>query len=151
MYGSVECFDILMQEFYQIVQGKSERVQTFVLHLEQALKVIKQQHPHAMTEKEGVKHLKDRLFHGLKPDIHNALCYLHDTPNLQYSQLVMAARKAETETPGGNMLDARAKSAVVRSDSKSKGTSSDPSYEAITQQITYVMSAITNQNTNTIV
>ena len=83
LYGSMESFDTPMQEFYQIVQGKSERVQTFVLQLEQALKVIKQQHPYAMTEEEGAKHLKDQLFHGLKPDIHNALCYLYDTPNLQ--------------------------------------------------------------------
>ena len=59
LYGSVESFDTLMQEFYQIVQGKSERVQTFVLCLEWALKVIKQQPPHAMTEEEGIKHLKD--------------------------------------------------------------------------------------------
>ena len=73
LYRSVESFDTLMQEFYQLVQGKSERVQTFVLQLERALKVIKQQHPHAMTKKGGVKHLKDQLFHGLKPDIHNAL------------------------------------------------------------------------------
>ena len=48
-----------MQEFYQIVQGKSERIQTFVLCLEWALKVIKQQHPHAMTEEKGISHLKD--------------------------------------------------------------------------------------------
>ena len=98
LYGSVESFDTLMQEFYQIVQGKMERVQTFVLHLEWVLKAIKQQHPHAMTEEESVKHLKDQLFHGLKPNICNALCYMYDTPNLQYSQLVMAARKAETKT-----------------------------------------------------
>ena len=60
----------------------------------------------------------------------------------------MAARKAETETPGSDMSGARAKSAVVGIDSKSKGASSDPPYEAITQQIAYLMSAITNQNTN---
>ena len=41
LYGSVESFDTLMQEFYQVVQGKSEWVQTFALHLEWALKVIK--------------------------------------------------------------------------------------------------------------
>ena len=82
LYVSVEYFNTLMQEFYKIVQGKSERVQTFVLQLERALKAIKQQHPHAMTEKDGVKHLKDQFFHGLKPDIHNALCYLHETPDL---------------------------------------------------------------------
>ena len=59
LYGSVESFDTLIQEFYHIVQGKSERVQTFVLQLERALKATEQQHPHAMPEKEGVKHLKD--------------------------------------------------------------------------------------------
>ena len=45
LYGSVESFDTVMQEFYRIVQGKNEKVQTFVLHLERALKDIKQQHP----------------------------------------------------------------------------------------------------------
>ena len=135
-----------MQGFYQIVHGKSERVQTFVLHLERALKAIKQQHPHAMTEKEGVKHLKNQLFHGLKPDICNALHYLYDTPNLQYSQLVMASREAKTETSGGDVPEARTKSAIVEIDSKSKWTSFDPSYEEITQQIAYLMSIITNQN-----
>ena len=59
LYGSLESFDTLMQEFYQIVQGKGEKVHTFVLHLQWDLKVIKQQHPHAMTEEEGIKHLKD--------------------------------------------------------------------------------------------
>ena len=55
----MESFDFLMQEFYWIIQDKSERVQTSVLCLEWALNVIKQQHAHAMTEEEGVNHLKD--------------------------------------------------------------------------------------------
>ena len=83
MCRSMESFDVLMQEFYQIVQGKNERVQTFVLCLERALKAIKQQHPYAMTEEEGVKHLKDCLFHGLKPNIYNALHYMYDMPDSQ--------------------------------------------------------------------
>ena len=37
---------------------------------------------------------------------------------------------------------------MVGIDSKSKGASSDPSYEVITQQIAYLMSAITSLNTN---
>ena len=148
LYGSVESFDTLMQEFYRIVQGKTEkRVQTFLLHLERALKAIKQQHPYAITEEEGVKHLKDHLFHGLKPNIHNALHYMYDKPDSQYSQLVMAVRKAETETPGSSVSKARAKSAMVETDTalQVKMASSDPSYEALTQQIAYLMSAITNQ------
>ena len=73
LYGSVESSDTLMQEFYRIAQGKSEKVQTFVLHLERDLKAIKQKHPYAMTEEEGHRHLKDCLFHGLKPNLCNAL------------------------------------------------------------------------------
>ena len=56
LYGSVESSDTLIQEFYQIAQGKSEKAQTFVLHLERALKAIKHQHPYAMTEEEGHRH-----------------------------------------------------------------------------------------------
>ena len=67
LYGSVESFDTLMEEFYKIMQGKSEKVQTFVLNVERALKAIKQQHPYTMTEEDGHRHLKDHLFHGLKP------------------------------------------------------------------------------------
>ena len=98
LYGSVESSDTLMQEFYCIAQGKSEKVQTFALHLECALKAIKQQHPYAMTKEEGHRHLKDHLFHGPKPNLHNALHYLYDKPDSEYSQLVMASRKVETET-----------------------------------------------------
>ena len=130
------------------MQGKSEKAQTFVLHLKRALKAIKQQNPYARTEEEGVKHLKDHLFHGLKPKIHNALCYMYDKPDSQYSHLVMAARKAETETPRCSVSEAWAKSTVVGTASALQGkvASSDPPCEALTQQITYLMSAITNQN-----
>ena len=100
-----------------------------------------------MTEEEGHRHLKDCLFHGLKPNLHNALHYLYDKPDSQYSQLVMASRKAEMETLGSGVSKGRAKSSIVGSNTdlaKSKA-SSEPSYKAITQQIAYLMSAVANQ------
>ena len=66
-----------------------------------------------MTKEEGVKHFKGQLFHGLKPNIHNALHYMYDKLDSTYSHLVMAVRKAETETPEGSVSKARAKSSVV--------------------------------------
>ena len=125
LYGSVESFETLMQEFYSIPQGKSEKVQTFVLHLERPLNAIKQQHPYARTE-EGHRHLNNSLFHGLKSYLHNALCYLYDKPDSHYSQLLMALRKAETETIRSSVFEVRAKSAVVGADTDSpaKGASS---------------------------
>ena len=147
LYGSVESSDTLMQEFYHIAQGKSERVPTFVFHLERALKAIKQQHPYAMTEEEGHRHLKDCLFHGLRSNFCNALCYLYNKPDSQYSQLVLTSRKAEAETLGSSVSEVRAKSAVVGADTDSLETkaSSEPSYDVITQQIAYLMSAVANQ------
>ena len=71
---------------------------------------------------------------------------MYDKSNSQYSKLVMTARKAETETAGSGASEARAKSAVIELETKPKVTSSEPSYEAITQQIAYLISAITNQN-----
>ena len=125
LYGSVESSDTLMQEFHRITQGKSEKVKTFVLQLERALKPIKQQHPYAMTEEEGHRHLKDCLFHGFKPNLCNALHYLYDKPDVQYSQLVMALMKAETETLRRSVSEVRAKSTVVGADtdSQAKGAS----------------------------
>ena len=132
LYGSVESSDTLMQEFHRIAQRKNEKVQTFVFHLERALKAIKQQYPYAMTEKEGHRHLKDHLFHELKPNLHNAFCYLYDK---------------KTETLGSSVSEVKAKSTVVGADTDSlaKGDSSEPSYEAIMQQIAYLMSAVANQ------
>ena len=101
-----------------------------------------------MTDKEDVKHLKDQLFHGLKPNIYNALHYMSDKTDLQYSQFVMAARKAKTETPGSSVSEVRAKSAVVGTDLEPKVARSDPPYKAITQQIVYLMSANANWNLN---
>ena len=100
-----------------------------------------------MTEEESVRHLKDSLFHGLKPNLCNALCYMYDNQGSQYNQLVMALRKAETETPESRVSEARAKSTVVGLDttSQAKGASSEPSYEALTQQIAYLMSTVTSQ------
>ena len=72
------------------------------------------------------------------------ICMISLTPN---TVLVMASRKAETETPRSSVSEARAKSAMVGTDTalQVKVTSPDPSHEALTQQIAYLMSAITNQ------
>ena len=101
-----------------------------------------------MTEEDGHRHLKDHLFHELKPNLHNALQYLYDKPDSQYSQLVMAPRKAETETLGSSVSEIRAKAAVVGKDAELqvKEANSETSFEAITRQIAYLMSAVTNQN-----
>ena len=111
------------------------------------MKAMKQQYPYAMTKEEHHRQLKDHLLHGLKPNLHNTLCYLYDKPDSQYSQLVMASRIAETETLRSRVSDGRAKSAIVETntDLAEAKASSEPSYKAITQQIAYLISALANQ------
>ena len=60
----------------------------------------------------------------------------------------MALRKAETETLRSSVSEIWAKATVVGTDTDSqvKGASSEPSYEVITQQIVYLISAVTNQD-----
>ena len=50
----------------------------------------------------------------------------------------MTVRKGETETQGSAVVEVRSKSAIVEIDSQSKMASSEPPYEVITQQITYL-------------
>ena len=59
----------------------------------------------------------------------------------------MASRKAEMETLRSSVSEGRAKSAIVgaNTDLAEMKASSEPSYEAITPQITYMMSAVANQ------
>ena len=59
----------------------------------------------------------------------------------------MASRKAEMETLGSSVSKGRAKSAIVGTNTELAETkvNSEPSYEAITQQIAYLMSAVVNQ------
>ena len=101
-----------------------------------------------MIEEKGENHLKVQLFHGLRLYICNVLYYMYDKPDSQYSKLVIATRKAKTETPGSDVSEARGKSAVVEIETQSKVASSEPPYEAIMQRITYLKSTISNQNAN---
>ena len=61
----------------------------------------------------------------------------------------MASRKAEMETLGSSVSEDRAKSAIVgiNTNLAEAKASSEPSYEAITQQIAYLMSAVASQVT----
>ena len=58
LYGSVESSDTLMQEFYCTAQGKGEKFQNFCSLFRTGSEGHKQQHPYAMTEEKGHRHLK---------------------------------------------------------------------------------------------
>ena len=97
-----------------------------------------------MTEQEDEHHLKDCLFHGLRSNMWNALHYMYNKPDSQYRKLVMSSRKAETETPGNGVSEARAKSAVVEMDTQPKANSSEPHMRQLPNRFVHLMSPTTN-------
>ena len=54
--------------------------------------------PNRISDHEVSSHLKDRLFHGVKKHVRDSMRYLYSNPQTAYSELVVTARRAESET-----------------------------------------------------
>ena len=98
IFRTVASFDVLMQNFYKVTQGNHEKVPSFATRLEGTLNQIWLKCPERIVDHEVACHLKDQLFHGVHKHIRDSIRYLHGNPKTTYSQLMVAARKAESET-----------------------------------------------------
>ena len=90
-------FNVLMQNFYKVTQGNHKKVPSFATRLEGTLNQIQLKCPGRIGDCEVACHLKDWLFHGVHKHIRDSIRYLHSNPETTYSQLMVAARKAESE------------------------------------------------------
>ena len=121
IFGTVASFDVLMQKFYKISQD-NEKVPSFVTRLEGTLNQIRIKCPSRIADHEVSSHLKDRLFHGVKKHIRDSVRYLYSNPQTTYSELVVAARKAESETEETKVkMQGQAAATEVPSGSKELG------------------------------
>ena len=99
IFRTVASFDVLMQNFYKVTQGNHEKVSSFTTRLEGTLNQIHAPKcPGRIADLEVACHLKDWLFHRVCKHIRDSIRYLHSNPKTAYSQLMVAARKAESET-----------------------------------------------------
>ena len=94
----VASFDALMKNFYKVTQGNHEKVPLFTMRLEVTLNQIRLKCPRGIADCKVTWHLKDQLFHGVYKNIRESIRYLHSNPKTTYSQLMVAACKAESET-----------------------------------------------------
>ena len=97
IFGTVASFDVLMQNFYKVTQANHEKVPSFTTRLEGTLNQIRLQYPGRITDQEVQQHLKDHLLHGVCKHIRDSIRYLYSNPRTTYSQLMIAAHKAESE------------------------------------------------------
>ena len=97
IFSTVVSFDVLMQNFYKISQG-NEKVPSFATRLEGTFNQIQIKCPGRIANCKVPGHLKDRLFHGVKKQVRDSIRYLYSNPQTTYSKLVVAARRAKSET-----------------------------------------------------
>ena len=97
IFGMVASFDVLMQNFYKVTQGNNEKVPSFSTRLEGTLNQFQLKWPRRIADCEVACHLKDQLFHRVCKHIRDSIRYLHGNPETTYSQLMVAARKAESK------------------------------------------------------
>ena len=75
IFGRKTNSDVLMQDFYRIVQEPKEKVSTFGIRLEVALDRIMVFHPESLTKDEAAKKLKDRFYYGVRQNVREGLRY----------------------------------------------------------------------------
>ena len=97
IFGTVASFDVLMQNFYKVMQGNNKKVPSFATRLKGTLNQIRLQCPGRMLYLEVQQHLMDCLFHLVWKHIWGTAWYLYSTPRTSYSQLMVAAYKPESE------------------------------------------------------
>jgi hypothetical protein len=133
-YGQVASADVLMQDFYALQQSKGERIQTFAARLEGAIEQIRLRYPDLVLEKDRDAHLRDRLFYGMHKNLRDSIRFMYENAEIKFQQLMLAARRAESESIDRKVLPKVAKATVVDRDS---------SLDELKHQMTQLMSAVT--------
>ena len=117
----VTSFDILMQNFYKIMQGGNKKVPSFVTRLEGTLNQIRIKCLRRIADHEVPWHLKEQLFHGVKKHVRDSVRYLYSNLQTTYSELVVAARRAESKTEETKVKARSAAATEMPSSSKELG------------------------------
>ena len=103
-YTKTATTDTLVCEFHQMKQDKSESIRCFAGQIEKLFKKLQVQIPERYPDRLM---LKDRLFHGMHPELKGSLRFLFSQPEVTYSQLLHAAHAAEVESERGKALGLR--------------------------------------------
>ena len=102
MYNSVASFDTLMSNLYKVTLDKNEKIQIFVIKLEEALNQTRSRFP-AKLKVEG--HLRNHLFYGINNTLRDSLYYKYTDPNLSYRDLLLTAQKTVFEACGSRVTN----------------------------------------------
>ena len=97
IFGTVVSFDVLMQNFYKVIQSNYKNIPSFAMRLEGTLNQTRLQCPGRITDWEVQQYLKDCLFHGVCKHMRDSIQYLYSNPGTMYSQFMVNAHKTESK------------------------------------------------------
>ena len=92
-FGKHWTADCLKQEFYQLTQGKTKKVQQFTGRLEAKFKQLREKIPGMY--KKGI--LKERLFHGIHKDLRDSIWFCYKKAGKIYDELLNEMLDVEWE------------------------------------------------------
>ena len=96
----------------------------FTGRLEQKYKYLKEKFP----DKYQTKDLKDRLFHGMHPHIHESMRFLYKKPKVTYEELLSETLEAEKDCCSSKSTPVKSKAAMVENEAS-------PSLQKLTEEI----------------
>ena len=123
---------VVSYQIFHLMQNKGEKIQLFASRLKEVFSHIQSQFPHLVHMEDEGNHLRDRLFHGMHKTLHDSIHYLYDDAKVSYIQLLIAARKTETEVSD---VKGTIKSSLL-------GSVQEREIESLTKQITILMSVV---------
>ena len=94
---------------------------SFMTRLEGTLNQIRIRCPGRIANCEVPWHLKEQLFHGVRKHVRDSIRYLYSNPQTIYSELVVAAQRAESEMEETKVKVRSAATTEVPSSSKELG------------------------------
>ena len=103
---------ICNKSFTNLLKTKNGKVRQFAGRLEQKYKYLKEKFP----DKYQTKDLKDRLFHGMHPHIHESMRFLYKKAEVTYEELLSETLEAEKRCCSSKSTSVKSKAAVVESE-----------------------------------
>ena len=92
-YGVVFSFDELMREFLNVFQLTTESVTDYVVRLEKAFALLRDNYPKELSKVNKIQHLRERFYQGLRKEIHQRLTPSYEDRSVPYIVLIKRARQ----------------------------------------------------------
>ena len=97
VYGIVSSFNELMRQFLNVFQQPCESVTDYVVKLEKAFAIIRDNYPKELAMVDQGQHLRERFYQGLRKEIHQKLTPSYEDRRIPYVVLIKRARQLEAE------------------------------------------------------